>query len=244
MIFILTLFSALANFGFFRNISPLPEEKKTGENKEVVGSAKSEQAASVATSLIVTPKEVTFTSEGGTSEVLVATDGTWEQPSLNEIGWISCSKKDSSTLEITARANTGEERTHTFMIKSGQFEKQVKVLQSAPPKNNSSQVSYIIKVTDATTGTSIQSGNTVYPGQKLKVVVSNPSKAAAGYGWKYSNCSGNDQGRNVKEVDVTVGDDASKDVIIAYGGLSNIKLRTPFRLKISNVEVEATQGQQ
>lgn len=244
LIFILTLFSALANFGFFRNISPLPEEKKTGENKEVVGSAKSEQAASVATSLIVTPKEVTFTSEGGTSEVLVATDGTWEQPSLNEIGWISCSKKDSSTLEITARANTGEERTHTFMIKSGQFEKQVKVLQSAPPKNNSSQVSYIIKVTDATTGTSIQSGNTVYLGQKLKVVVSNPSKAAAGYGWKYSNCSGNDQGRNVKEVDVTVGDDASKDVIIAYGGLSNIKLRTPFRLKISNVEVEATQGQQ
>lgn len=245
LIFILTLFSALANFGFFRNLSPLPEKEQTGENKEVVGSAESKQVSSVATSLTVTPKEVTFTSEGGASEVLVATDGTWDLPSLNDIEWISCSKKDGSTLEIIASANTtGEERTHTFMIKSGQFEKQVKVLQSAAPKNNSPQISYIINVTDAITGTSIQSGETVHPGQKLKVVVSNPSKAATGYGWKYSNCAGNDQGRNVKEVDVTVGNDASKDVVIAYGGLSNIKLRTPFRLKMSNVEIEETVEQQ
>lgn len=245
LIFILTLFSALANFGFFRYLSLLPEKEQTGEIKEGVGSAESKQVSSVATSLTVTPKEVTFTSEGGASEVLVATDGTWDLPSLNDIEWISCSKKDGSTLEIIASANTtGEERTHTFMIKSGQFEKQVKVLQSAAPKNNSPQISYIINVTDAITGTSIQSGETVHPGQKLKVVVSNPSKAATGYGWKYSNCAGNDQGRNVKEVDVTVGNDASKDVVIAYGGLSNIKLRTPFRLKMSNVEIEETVEQQ
>lgn len=245
LIFILTLFSALANFGFFRYLSLLPEKEQTGEIKEGVGSAESKQVSSVATSLTVTPKEVTFTSEGGASEVLVATDGTWDLPSLNDIEWISCSKKDGSTLEIIASANTtGEERTHTFMIKSGQFEKQVKVLQSAAPKNNSPQISYIINVTDAITGTSIQSGETVHPGQKLKVVVSNPSKAATGYGWKYSNCAGNDQGRNVKEVDVTVGNDASKDVVIAYGGLSNKKLRTPFRLKMSNVEIEETVEQQ
>ena len=245
LIFILTLFSALANFGFFRYLSLLPEKEQTGEIKEGVGSAESKQVSSVATSLTVTPKEVTFTSEGGASEVLVATDGTWDLPSLNDIEWISCSKKDGSTLEIIASANTtGEERTHTFMIKSGQFEKQVKVLQSAAPKNNSPQISYIINVTDAITGTSIQSGETVHPGQKLKVVVSNPSKAATGYGWKYSNCAGNDQGRNVKEVDVTVGNDASKDVVIAYGGLSNIKLRTPFRLKMSNVEIEEAVEQQ
>ena len=245
LIFILTLFSALANFGFFRYLSLLPEKEQTGEIKEGVGSAESKQVSSVATSLTVTPKEVTFTSEGGASEVLVATDGTWDLPSLNDIEWISCSKKDGSTLEIIASANTtGEERTHTFMIKSGQFEKQVKVLQSAAPKNNSPQISYIINVTDAITGTSIQSGETVHPGQKLKVVVSNPSKAATGYGWKYSNCAGNDQGRNVKEVDVTVGNDASKDVVIAYGGLSNIKLRTPFRLKMSNVEIEEKVEQQ
>lgn len=244
LIFILTLFSALANFGFFRNLSPLPEKEQTGEIKEGVGSAESKQVSSVATSLTVTPKEVTFTSEGGASEVLVATDGTWDLPSLNDIEWISCSKKDGSTLEIIANANTGEERTHTFMIKSGQFEKQVKVLQAAAPKNNSTQISYIINVTDAITGTSIQSGATVHPGQKLKVVVSNPSKAATGYGWKYSNCDGNDQGRNVREVDVTVGNDASKDVVIAYGGLSDIKLRTQFRLKMSNIEVEGTVKQQ
>lgn len=244
LIFILTLLSALANFGFFRNLSPLPEKEQTGEIKESVGSVEAKQVSSVTTSLTVTPKEITFTSEGGTSEVLVATDGIWELPSLNDIEWISCSKKDGSTLEIIASANTGEDRTHTFMIKSGQFEKQVKVLQSAAPKNKPSNISYIINVTDANTGASIQSGETVYPGQKLKVVVVNPNKAATGYGWKYSNCSGNDLGRNVKEVDVTVGEDASKDVVIAYGGLSDINLRTKFRLKISNIEVEETVIQQ
>ncbi|MBR4095542.1 MAG: hypothetical protein IKK23_09095 [Bacteroidales bacterium] len=236
LIFILTLLSTLVNFGFFRNLSPLPEKEQTGENKEVVGSTESKQVSSAATSLIVTPKEVTFTSEGGTSAVLVATDGTWELPSLNDVEWISCSKKDGSTFEIIASANTGEERTLTFTIKSDQLEKQVKVLQYAAPKNKSSNISYIINVTDATTGISIQSGETVHPGQKLNVVVSNPSKVATGYGWRYSNCSGDDRDRNVKEVVVTVGDDTSKDVIIAYGGLSNIKLRTQFRLKISNVE--------
>lgn len=231
LIFILTLLSALANFGFFRNISPLLEKEQTSEstNSEV----ESGQRHS-ATRLDVSPVEVTFTSTGGVSEVSVETDGTWEAYSSNNDNWISCSKKNESTLEIKVSPNTGKERTYTFMIKTDQLERQVKVLQYAARELTTPD--YVIVVTNATTGKIIQPGETVRPGMKLKAKVSNPSYAANGYGWKFSNCTGNCPNRNVKEVDVTVGNDVSKKVVIAYGKLSDINKRTQFCLKMSNSE--------
>ena len=238
LIFFLTLLSALANFGFFRNLSPLPEKEQTGENKEGVGSLQATNVPKEATSLSIARKNVEFGAEGGTEAIKVATDGDWEAPVLNDAEWISCAKLDDSTLEIKVAPNTEADRTHTFMLKSYPLENQVTITQAGvsqvtPP------VAYEIQVKDYQTGEIISSGATVVPGQKLHATVSNPSKAAEGYGWKYSNCTGNDNKRNVKEVIVTVGDDPSKPVVIAYGGLDHISNRTPFRLKLGESTIEA-----
>lgn len=239
LIFILTLFSALANFGFFRNISPLPEEEQTGENKESAGSLQPTNVPKEATTLSVAPKNIEFAAAGGRETIKVATDGDWVAPILNDAEWISCEKLDNSTLEIKVTANTESERSHTFMLKSYPLEKQVTITQAgAEASHVTATVIYEIVVKDYQSGEIISSGATVVPGQKLQATVSNPSKAAEGYGWRYSNCTGNDNNRNVRDVIVTVGNDLNKQVVIAYGGLEDIKHRKQFRLKLEQSQIE------
>ena len=239
LIFILTLFSALANFGFFRNLSPLPEKEQTGEIKESVGSLQPTDVPKEATTLSVARKNIEFAAAGGIEIIKVATDGDWVAPILNDAEWISCAKLDNSTLEIKVAANTESDRAHTFMLESYPLEKQITITQAGTEASKvTAAVVYEIIVKDYQTGEIISSGATVVPGQKIKATVSNPSKAAAGYGWKYSNCTGNDNKRNVKDVIVTVGDDLNKQVVIAYGGLDDIKHRTQFRLKLGQSQIE------
>lgn len=237
LIFILTLFSALVNYGFFRNLSPLPEKEQTGENKEVVGSLRSTNVPKEATSLSVARKNIEFAAAGGTKTIKVATDGDWEAPILKDVEWISCAKLDNSTLEIKVAANTESDRAHTFMLKSYPLESQVSITQSGGSRVSAS-VTYEIIVKDYQTGEIISPGGTVVPGQKLQATVSNPNKAAEGYGWKYSNCTGNDYKRNVKDVIVIVGNIPNRSVVIAYGGLDDIKHRTAFRLNLGQSMIE------
>lgn len=233
LIFILTLFSALANFGFFRNLSPLPEEEQTGENKEGVGSVESatDPTPAEATTLVVTPKEIEFPSEGGTESIMVATDGYWEAPLLNDAEWISCIKVNDSSLQIEVAANAAEARNHTFMLKSGSLEKQVKITQLGK-KKETTVLPYTFVVTDES-GNPINASSTVTIGQKIYVKV-NGRKEANGYGWAFFNCSGDNDGKNTEEVTVTIDGNRNQEyAVFSYGDLSTGDKRQKFRLKIS-----------
>jgi len=233
LIFILTLFSALANFGFFRNLSPLPEEEQTGENKEGVGSVESatDPTPAEATTLVVTPKEIEFPSEGGTESIMVATDGYWETPLLNDAEWISCIKVNDSSLQIEVAANAAEARNHTFMLKSGSLEKQVKITQLGK-KKETTVLPYTFVVTDES-GNPINASSTVTIGQKIYVKV-NGRKEANGYGWAFFNCSGDNDGKNTEEVTVTIDGNRNQEyAVFSYGDLSTGDKRQKFRLKIS-----------
>lgn len=235
LIFILTLFSALANYGFFRNLSPLPEKEQTGEIKEVVGREHATvPSPQEATTLVVTPKEIMLPSEGGTESITVATDGYWEAPLLNDIEWISCIKVDDSILKIEVAANAEEERNHTFMLKSGSLEKQVKIAQSGK-KGGTNALPYTFVVTDES-GNPINASTAVTIGQKINVRV-NGRKDANGYGWVFFNCSGDNNGYNTEIVTVTIDGDRNQTyAVFSYGDLSNGDKRQKFRLNISTNE--------
>ena len=233
LIFILTLFSALVNYGFFRNLSPLPEKEQTGETKEVVGSVEPATVPCPAetTTLVVTPKEIEFHAEGGKESIAVATDGCWEAPLLNDIEWISCTKLNDSSLQIEVSTNTEEERNHTFMLKSGSLEKQIKIKQLGK-KKESTVMPYTFIVTDET-GNTINPNTTVTIGQKITVRV-NGRKEANGYGWAFYNCSGDNDGNNTEVVTVTI--DGTRDsnyAVFSYGDLADGNKRKKFRLNIS-----------
>ena len=233
LIFILTLFSALANFGFFRNLSPLPETEQTGEIKEGVGSVESatDPTPAEATTLVVTPKEIEFPSEGGTESIMVATDGYWEAPLLNDAEWISCIKVNDSSLKIEVVANAAEARNHTFMLKSGSLEKQVKITQLGK-KKETTVLPYTFVVTDES-GNPINASSTVTIGQKIYVKV-NGRKEANGYGWAFFNCSGDNDGKNTEEVTVTIDGNRNQEyAVFSYGDLSTGDKRQKFKLKIS-----------
>ena len=209
LIFILTLFSALANFGFFRNLSPLPEKEQTGENKEVVGS--NDKIESI-TNFVVSPDNISFSATGGTRTVIVTSDIDWTLPEQHQ-DWISFEKIDKTSFQIVVSANNGLERNTRFTLNAGTQEKQLKVTQEGDINVNSG-TDYGVVIKNKSTNVKLDNGTSVLPGQKLLVSVSKPT-FGPNVGWKYVNCTGNEN--NQKEVNVTVNEGASGHVIITYG---------------------------
>lgn len=211
LIFVLTLFSALANFGFFRNHSPLPEEKETGENKEVVGSNDKKVAQGI-TNFVVSPDDISFSATGGTRTVIVTSDIDWTLPEQPQ-DWISFEKIDKTSFQIVVSANNGLERNTRFTLNAGTQEKQLKVTQEGDINVNSG-ADYGVIIRDKATNEELINGSSVLRSQKLAVSVTNPI-FGANVGWTYVNCTGNES--NLKDVNVTVNENASGPVIITYG---------------------------
>ncbi len=226
LIFVLTLFSALANFGFFRNLSPLPEKEQTGEIKEVVGGGDIQEAQDV-TSLGVSPDNISFDAIGGTRTIIVTTDGEWTVPEHHQ-DWISFTKIDNNSFEITVSANKGLERHARFILNAGIQEKQLKVTQEGAI-NVKSGMDYGIIIKDKVTNAELTNESSVLRGQKLAVSVSKPI-FGTNVGWIYVNCTGNES--NQKDVNVTVNEDASGHVIITYGDKKDPTKRQSYKLSL------------
>lgn len=77
----------------------------------------------------------------------------------------------------------------------------------------------------------LTANSNVYPKQVLIVEANNPSKASKGFGWKYTNCSGSDEGKNLKQVTVTITGE-SGIATIEYGDLNNENKRQKISFNI------------
>lgn len=226
LIFILTLFSALANFGFFRNLSPLPETEQTGEIKEGVGSSDKIVTQGI-TNFVVSPDNISFSAIGGTRTVIVTSDIDWTLPEQHQ-DWMSFENIDKNSFEIVVSANNGLERNTRFTLKAGSQEKQLKVTQEGDINVNSG-ADYGVIIKDKSTDAKLANGSSVLPGQKLVVSVSHPI-FGSNVGWKYVNCAGNEA--NQKDVNVTVNEDASGHVIITYGDKNDSTKQQSYVLNI------------
>ena len=146
--FLLALLSALANFGFFRDDSPLPKKEQPGEMKEVGGGNKSEIKTikdaeeleqfddveeTPATTLKVKDKKIDFQVEGGNKATTIETDGEWMAIVPYEATWVTAVKKSSTELEVTAspNANPKSARETILTIVAGELEEQIIIVQKS-----------------------------------------------------------------------------------------------------------------
>ena len=219
LIFILTLFSALANFGFFRNISPLPEEKKTGENKEDVGSANSDTGQS-SLEFTIEPSRTSFTAQGGTQDLHMSS-ANWQLPK-SSVEWITFNQKDSNTLTVMVSPNDAEERSSTFTIN----DIQCKVVQSGVQPNYSGDYSMTIKRGSMILDDSSQ----VFQNETLTVSIINGTGQTT---WTLNNCTTNSN-LSWGEIRIMVTGKPSEYIDITYGIPNDPQKLQRRRLLIGN----------
>ena len=219
LIFVLTLFTALANFGFFRYISLLPEEEQTGEIKEVVGSASSDTEQS-SLEFTIKPSKTSFTAEGGTQDLRMSTDN-WKLPQ-SSVEWITFNRKDSITMAVIVSPNDAEERSSTFTIN----DIQCKVVQDGVQPNYSGDYSMEIK-----RGNEILSDNSqVFQDDNLNVSISGGTGNTT---WAFENCT-TDSNLSWRQISIKVTGDPSEDIVITYGIPGDPQKLQSRRLLIGN----------
>lgn len=226
-IFMLTLFCALANFSFFRDIALSPPEKQTGVTEQGgVSSAASASTSRTETKLTVTPNKIRFGSSEETYTIGINSNVDWEIPAEINTDWISLKKKDNNHLTVSVTSNhTNEERSVTFMITANGLEKEVKVFQAALPLAD-----YVIIVKDEYNNP-IEEGDSVNVGQTLFATVRN-SNTQDGYGWCQTNCSLSNGGENTDTVTVTIEGQAGETAVFSYGPKNDQTKRKKFNLFI------------
>lgn len=90
-------------------------------------------ADNTASFLSVSNDNVSFSSDGGSMDITISTDGSWEISTQTESwGHISC-QDGSLTLTIDANS-TGSTRTDYFVVKAGSYEMRINITQSASTK--------------------------------------------------------------------------------------------------------------
>lgn len=222
-----TLISSILSYAFFRNISSDFEEIKTKITEENVVRSIPEQKNDVTlqTPLVKdpeTPKEepktlslstskLDFEATGGTKEVIVTASGAWEFEKTNVPNWLTLTQKEDK-LTVKAKANSTAQRTYTFMVRAGNLEKQVNITQKEVVKTEKPDFGLVVKDSK---GNVLKQGSKVTKDKKLTASVSKPS-ATDGVGWTFSGCSGNNNGQNWAEVQITVSAE-SGTVAIEYG---------------------------
>lgn len=221
IVLVLNILVGVMNYAFFRDLSSSLE--KLQDKGEITEGGKQ------ASSLVISTKELEFEAGGGDQHIQVITDVEWECPT-SPAEWLVLQKKGNKDLLVSATPNDSTEgRQCTFMLKAGNSEeKQINIIQ----KGKTADIVYNIKVKNSK-GETLNQGDSVQIGEKLSVEVTNPSMEPKGFGWKYSNCSG--QRDNLKKVTVTVEkqNNDDDDVVIAYGDLNYKDKRTRFTLKLN-----------
>lgn len=239
IILILTIVIGLMNYAFFRNL-PLSleqDEEKSGITGGIITADEISENENQAIDFVSTDK-LQFKAEGGESSIEITTDGEWSTPT-SPYDWVRITKDNDKQLLIIVKPNANEEtRNCTFTIKTGNLEKQISITQEgigAPQ----SPVNYGVIITDSA-GNKLASGTTVYSGQTLTATVNNPCMSN-GFGWKYDNCTGNNNDQNWRIVYVTITGNSGTTAYIGYGNLSDRSQRQRFSFKIQSVS-QATDG--
>lgn len=223
IVLVLNILVGVMNYAFFRDLSSSLE--KLQEKGEITGGGKQ------ASSLVISSKELVFEAGGGEQHIQVSTDVEWECPKSPE-DWLVLQKKGNNDLLVSATSHDSiEDRQCTFMLKAGNSEeKQISIIQKGKPVTAANGYIFIVKNRK---GETLSQGDSVHIGEVLSVKVTNPRKEASGFGWCYSNCSGDK--RNLDKVEVKVENPSNKDdhdVVFSYGDLQNKDKRTQFYLKL------------
>ena len=226
IVLVLNILVGVMNYAFFRDLSSSLE--KLQEKGEITGGGKQ------ASSLDISPKELVFEAGGGEQHIQVSTDVEWECPnSPKDKDWLELQKKGNNDLLVLATSHDSTEgRQCTITLKAGNSEeKQISIIQKGKPVTAANEYTIIVQNSK---GETLNQGDSVQIGEELSVVVTNPSLAASGFGWQYTNCSG--KTNNYKQVKVKVERPRNKDddvVVISYGDLNNDDKRTRFKLKLN-----------
>ncbi len=246
IILIISIFSFLLSYLFFRDISQLlTKEQEVGESVINQPSGKNDAASlntnsvttgesEKATSLVVTPNDIRFESTGGKKRIQITTDGNWKMPeSTND--WLAFEKTGNNQLTINVVANEStNDRISTFMINAGSHETQIKVAQKGKATAPEKIEHNVVVMTERRE--ILAEKAFVNPGQKLVAKVTSPQLGTNGYGWACHNCTKSDS-IDAQTMEFFVGENAHGTVVISYGklGLQNLSLRKRFELRVNDI---------
>ena len=258
---VFTLISGILSYVFFRNLSADFEEIKMKiENVENVPEAQTEQSdveqgsgsveqpqvpEETSKSLSLSISKLDFEADGGTKDIIITSTESWDYVRNSIPSWLTLSMKDNK-LTIKANANTtSDQRNYTFMVRSGNLEKQVSISQKGKKKVEKPEKSDFGMVIKDSKGNALKAGSKVTTGQKLTASVSN-SSSADDVGWTFDGCSGNNNGKNWVEVQVTVSAE-SGTIAIGYGPKKDRSKRQIMSFQVEEkkaAEKEHTQTEQ
>lgn len=227
VVLVITLISSILNYAFFRNISSDFEEIKTKITEvgavqntpelknevtpQMPPAGETERPIEAPRTLSLSVSKLDFEAAGGTKEVVVTASDAWEFEKTNVPNWLTLTQKGDK-LTVKAKANSGVQRTYTFMVRAGNLEKQVNITQKEKEVVKTEKPDFGLVVKDSQ-GNVLKQGSKVTKGQILTASVSKPS-FADNIGWTYSGCTG--KGDNLKDVNVTITAE-SGSAAIEYG---------------------------
>lgn len=261
LVLVFTLISGILSYVFFRNLSADFEEIKMKiENVKNVLEASTEQSdveqgsGSVEQPQVPeeTPKTLSlsisrldFEAAVGSKDIIVTSSESWDYEENDIPEWLTLIKIENK-LTVKAKANaTNDQRGYRFMVRSGGLEKQVTISQKGKEKDKKSQKPDFGMVIKDSNGNALNAESKVTTGQKLTASVSN-SRSADGVGWTFDGCSGNNNGQNWAEVQVTVSAESGK-IAIGYGPKNDRSKRQimSFQVEVKKAdEKEHTQTEQ
>lgn len=249
LVLVFTLISGILSYSFFWNLSSDFEEIKTKiENINNMPEALTKQPEindqveqpqvpeETLKSLSLSIPKLDFEADGGTKDIIITSTESWDYVRNSIPSWLTLSMKDNK-LTIKANANTtSDQRNYTFMVRSGNLEKQVSISQKGKKKVEKPEKSDFGMVIKDSKGNALKAGSKVTKGQILIASVGNPSYAG-NVGWTYSGCSGKSD--NLKEVNVTVTAE-SGTVTIEYGYENDMSKRQiiSFQVEVKNADDE------
>lgn len=251
-----TLISSILSYAFFRNISSDFEEIKMKITEENVVRSIPEQKNDVTLqsppvkkpetpkeeqkTLLLSASKLDFEATGGTKEVIVTASDAWEFEKTNVPNWLTLTQNQNKLI-VKAKVNSSTtQRAYTFMVRSGDLEKQVSIAQKEAVKAEKPDFGLVIKDDK---GNELKPGSKVKKDQRLFASVSKP-KQASGVGWVYSGCSGNDDGKNWAEVIITI-TSGNGSVEIGYGPFNDKNKRQTISFRVeteTDTELEEKKG--
>lgn len=254
LVLVFTLISGILSYTFFRNLSSDIEKIKTKienvknvpevptkqpEVKPDPGSVEQPQVPEeTSETLSLTISKLDFEAAGSSKDIIVTSSESWDYEKSNIPKWLTLTKKENK-LTVKAIANaTNDQRNYTFMVRSGDLEKQVTISQKGREKVEKPEKPDFGMVIKDSKGNVLKAGSKVTRGQKLTASVSKPS-SADGVGWTFDGCSGNNNGQNWAEVQVTVSAE-SGTIAIGYGPKNDKSKRQiiSFQVEVKKVDEE------
>lgn len=230
IILVLTSFSAVMSYIFFRNIPLIIEEvkavKETAQSGETEIPKSGIGASQQQIKLNISDTSLTFDSDSDENYVYIS-GGDWNVN--EECDWITATKESGNRLTIKVTANTTvKQRNGTVNIVVGGTKETITVQQEAKPVAVCPD--YRFTVTDQE-GNTVNQRDSLSKGTIIKAVIENPS-FQSGIGWKYSNCGSGTNEKNEKMKNITITGEPGSTVVFSYGDLTNRDLRKRFELYV------------